>query len=387
MKRLRHDIDHLTSAGLLLAALATGLTGVIADLWDLNDFWYHTLAGYVMGALAIVHVWLNWGKLMAYARFRLSRQPPRIPAQPSPAPPLPAPASASHPSAVDHAPRSGLIRAAGTFALSRRGLMGLGAGAVGGWLFGRGLRPPPVIAQGSDVGVVYHQWSKPGVIDVLGSVAEWGQQPPLYKTYPGAATVSLPPPRLDGGLLTEDAIARRRSVRDYSGELMDRHELSRILHLTSGITMDQSGAAHRSAPSSGALYPIEIYPVVHKVDGVKPGVYHYAFGDHRLELVRPGDLRESVVHQGLMQEYLGQCNVVFFLTMIMQRMRFRYKDRTYRYGLLEAGHIGQNLYLAATSMGLGACAIGAFMDDPINEMLGVDGVEEAAVYMLAAGEV
>jgi len=372
-----------------LAAIATGLTGVIADVWDLNDFWYHTLAGYVMGALAIVHVWLNWGKLAAYARFRLSRRP-RVSVQRSP-PPVPAPAAASasapHPSAIDHAPGSGLVRAAGAFALSRRGLIGLSAGAVGGWLFGRGLRPPPVIPQGSDVGVVYHQWSKPGVLDVLGSVAEWGQQPPLYKTYPGAATVSLPPPRLDGGLPTEEAIARRRSVRDYSGELMDRDELSRILFLMSGITTDQWGAAHRTAPSSGALYPIEIYPVVHQVDGVEPGVYHYGFQGHRLELVRPGDMRESVVDQGLMQEYLGQCNLVFFLTMIMQRMRFRYKDRAYRYGLLEAGHIGQNLYLAATSMGLGACAIGAFMDDPINEMLGVDGVEEAAVYMLAAGKV
>jgi SagB-type dehydrogenase family enzyme len=71
--------------------------------------------------------------------------------------------------------------------------------------------------------------------------------------------------------------------------------------------------------------------------------------------------------------------------MIMQRMRPKYQDRSYRYGLLEAGHIGENAYLAATSMGLGACGVGAFMDDAMNEMLGVDGVEEAAVYMLAAG--
>lgn len=118
-----------------------------------------------------------------------------MPAQRSP-PPAPASASAPHPSAIDHAPGSGLIRAAGAFAVSRRGLLGLSAGAVGGWLFGRGLRPPPVIPQGSDVGVVYHQWSKPGVIDVLGSGAEWGQQPPLYKAYPGTATIALPP----GGL-------------------------------------------------------------------------------------------------------------------------------------------------------------------------------------------
>ena len=73
--------------------------------------------------------------------------------------------------------------------------------------------------------------------------------------------------------------------------------------------------------------------------------------------------------------------------MILQRMRPKYQDRSYRYGLLEAGHVGENAYLAATSMGLGACGVGAFMDDAINDMLGVDGVEEAAVYMLAAGHV
>jgi SagB-type dehydrogenase family enzyme len=254
-------------------------------------------------------------------------------------------------------------------------------------MLGRGLRPPPVIAQGSDLGVVYHQWSKPGVIDVLGSVANWGQQPPLYKEYPGARVVSLPKPRLDGGLSTADAIVRRRSAREYSAAAMSLAELSRLLYLSSGIVDDEWGNPHRSAPSSGALYPIELYPLVHNVDGVEPGVYHYDMRAHALQLVRAGDFREQVVAQGLHQEYLGQCNVVLFLTMIMQRMRWRYQDRSYRYGLVEAGHIGQNLYLAATSAGLGACAIGAFMDDDINAMLGVDGVEEAAIYMLSAGKV
>src|SRR4029450_10206735 len=100
-----------------------------------------------------------------------------------------------------------------------------------------------------------------------------------------------------------------------------------------------------------------------------------------------GDFRAAVVEQSIAQEFLGECGVVLFLTMIMQRMRPRYQDRSYRYGLLEAGHVGENAYLAATSMGLGACGVGAFMDDAMNEMLGVDGVEEAAVYMLAAGRV
>jgi SagB-type dehydrogenase family enzyme len=123
------------------------------------------------------------------------------------------------------------------------------------------------------------------------------------------------------------------------------------------------------------------------VAGLEPGVYHYAYVDHALELVRGGDFRQRVVEQGLMQEFLGQCGAVVFLTQILQRMRPKYQDRSYRYGLVEIGHIGQNVYLAATSMGLGACGIGAFMDDDINAMLGVDGTEEAAIYMLAIGHV
>src|SRR5918999_2151376 len=80
MRRLRQDLDWLVSAGLLLAALATAVTGLIADLWDLNDFWYHTVAGYVMGGLAVAHVILNWRSLVGYARFRLTRRPTTAPA-------------------------------------------------------------------------------------------------------------------------------------------------------------------------------------------------------------------------------------------------------------------------------------------------------------------
>jgi SagB-type dehydrogenase family enzyme len=271
--------------------------------------------------------------------------------------------------------------------LSRRGLFGLTLGGVVGIVLGRGLRPAPPIGAGADVGVIYHQWSKPGILDALGSVANWGQPVALYKAYPDATVVRLPEPRLDDGLLAAQAIAKRRSTRDYAAVAMTSDELSRLLFLTSGVSADKYGNARRTAPSSGALYPIEVYAVIHRVDGIDPGVYHYAYREHALEQVRAGDFRANVVEQAIAQEFLGECGVVLFLTMIMQRMRPKYQDRSYRYGLLEAGHLGENAYLAATSMGLGACGVGAFMDDAINEMLGVDGVEEAAVYMLAAGRV
>jgi len=384
MTRLRHDLNFVSSAGLILSGLTTGITGIVADLWDLNDFWYHTVSGYVMGGFAVLHVVLNWARMVGYAKFRLrgalARPAASAPARPATAAVRPtATGPPRDPEPVK--PLHLLTRAT----LSRRGLLGLAVGGVGGVVLGRGLRPAPPIPAGSDVGVIYHQWSKPGVIDALGSVANWGQPVELYKAYPGARMVALPEPRLDGGLSAGAAIAARRSTRSYSDQPMSLDELSRFLFLTGGISADRFGNARRTAPSSGALYPIEVYPIVHNVEGVERGVYHYAYREHALELVRAEDMRSRVVEQGLGQEFLGQCGAVLFVTMILQRMRPKYQDRSYRYGLLEAGHIGENAYLAATEMGLGACGIGAFMDDAMNQMLGVDGVEEAVVYMLAVG--
>jgi SagB-type dehydrogenase family enzyme len=378
MRRLRQDLDWLVSAGLLLSVAATAVTGVVADLWDLNDFWYHTVAGYVMGGFALAHILFNWERMVGYARFRLRRTDRTV--EPSAVRRARgAPRAADAEGAL---PSGALLR---RVALSRRGLLGFAVGGLGGWAIGRGLRPPPQIAAGSDVGVVYHEWSKPGIVDALGSVANWGQFPELYKTYPGAARVALPEPRMAAGAPTAQAIAARRSTRSYSPEPMTLAELSQVVFLMTGISADRWGNARRTAPSSGALYPIETYAVVHNVDGVESGVYHYAIREHELELVRAGDMRSRVVDQAIEQEFLGECGAVLFLTQVLQRMRPKYQDRSYRYGLLEAGHIGENGYLAAISEGLGACGVGAFMDDQINEMLGIDGVEEAAVYMLAVG--
>lgn len=376
MRRLRSDLNHLISAGLFAVAVAAIATGIVAHLWDLNDFTWHTYSGYIMAGFALAHVALNWRKMLNYARSRL-RSRRRARARPT--------HRAQRPKPLPDGPVTPAVvgRAATGAVLSRRGLLGLGVGGAAGMLAGRGLRPPPVIPGGSDVGIVYHEWSKPGVLDALGSVADWGERPPQYKTYPSAATISLPAPHLDGGLATEEAIAQRRSTRAYSGETMTADELSRVLWLAAGVTH----GSRRSYPSSGALYPIEVYPVVHDVEGIDPGVYHYDVREHALEQVHGGDFRRDVVRHGLLQDFLGEANVVFLVTVIFQRMRFKYQDRTYRYGLIEAGHLGQNAYLAATSLGLGACAVGAFLDDQINATLGVDGRDEAAVYMLSVGRV
>jgi len=392
-RRIRHDVSYLISAVLLVLAALTATTGLASDLWDLNDFVYHKYAGYTVAVLALAHVYLHGGRLVAYARWRLGKHPGRRRRVVEP-PPASATAEREaqgrpvYPASEDSQAQSSPALGRALRALSsRRGFVGLALGGLGGIVLGRGLRPGPALPHGVDVGVIYHEWSKPSLLSLLGTVANWGRQPALYKEYAWAEQIPLPSPDDFRGLYTEDAIQRRRSVRDYSGQPMTLEELSRLLYYTGGINAERWGHRLRSAPSAGALYPIEVYLVVHQVDSLKPGLYHYAVRNHVLELLRAGDLQGKIVRHGLMQEFLGQANLVLVFTAIFQRLRWRYQERTYRYALLEAGHLGQNVYLAATSMGMGACAVGAFLDDDVNAMLEVDGQHEAAIYMLSVGKV
>ncbi len=374
LRRMRQDFDHLTSWVLLLVAAATIVTGFVVHLWDLHGFTWHTYFGYAMTVAVLVHVCLNFRQLTAYAGFRLKQgwrattgapRPPRQRPRPTPE------------------PRTAAATARAVL-LSRRGLVGLALGGAGGYLIGQSLRATPQLEAGSDLGLVYHRWSSdPGVVDAVGALTSLGRQPPLYKSYGDAVPAALSRPSFAGGLSTEQAITRRASIRAYAAEPMTEPELSRVLALTGGLTRD----GRRSHPSSGALYPIETYAVVHNVAGVPPGVYHYGVEHHALHQVRAGDFREYVVEHGLGQQFLGECAAVIYLTMIFQRMRFKYGERSYRYGLVEAGHLGQNLYLAATSLGLGVCAVGAYDDRGINDLLMIDGTEEVSVYLLSLGRV
>ncbi|GLP76577.1 hypothetical protein TUM20983_36870 [Mycobacterium antarcticum] len=371
LRRARQDLDHINSWILLTVTAATIVTGLIAHLWDLHGFVWHIYFGYAMIASVVVHVCLNMQQLLVYSSFRFRRGARAMTGKPRPRPGEPQPVGAGS-----------MARA---LLLSRRGLIGVAVGGVGGYLLGQGVvRASPSLARGEDLGLVYHQWSSdPGLVDAVGALANWGRQPSLYKNYDGAPRVFLPEPLFDGGLSTEATITRRHSSRAYAQRSMTAQELARVLWLSSGLLPD----GRRTHPSSGALYPIETYVVVHNVEGVEPGVYHYGIEHHELRLLRAGDYREYVVAHGLNQDFLGSCAAVVYLSLIFQRMRFKYGERGYRYGVIEAGHIGQNIYLAATSIGLGACAVGAYDDRGINDLLGIDGVEEISVYLLSLGNV
>ena len=162
-------------------------------------------------------------------------------------------------------------------------------------------------------------------------------------------------------------------------------ELSHILYYSSGITDKRTGL--RAAPSAGATYPIEVYPVISNVEDLTRGIYCYIVASHELELVREGDFRQEMAQAALGERMIMRANIVLVLSAIFHRTQQRYRERAQRYILFEAGHIAQNTYLVATSMGLGACAIGAFYDEDFNRLLGVDGREESVLYLVAVGKI
>lgn len=209
-------------------------------------------------------------------------------------------------------------------------------------------------------------------------------EPELYKTYPGARKIALPEP-VDPGASLHEVIKTRRSVRRYADKPMTLQQLSYLLWASAGIERRERGYEFRTAPSAGALYPIETYLVVNNVEGLTSGLYHYSIQDHSLEEISPGDLGEAMAEAALGQKMCARAAVVFAWTAVVPRTRWKYAQRAYRYIYLDAGHVAGNLTLAAVGLGLGTCQIGALFDDEVNRLLGVDGIEETIVYMSSVG--
>jgi SagB-type dehydrogenase family enzyme len=224
--------------------------------------------------------------------------------------------------------------------------------------------------------------SKEGVVG--DKFREKPQKPAQYKEYAKSKKILLPAPAYRG-LSVEEAIYKRRSIRNYSEKPVSLKELSQLLFAAQGVTGKSDNQALRSAPSAGALYPFEVYLVVNNVQDLPRGIYHYAVMDHALEQIKSGDFREKITTAGLKQEMLGTANVTFVLSAIFDRTRYKYGERGLRYVYIEAGHIGQNICLQATSLGLGSCCVGAFLDDDLNKLIDVDGRKEAAIYVQAVG--
>lgn len=214
---------------------------------------------------------------------------------------------------------------------------------------------------------------------------DWRKKPGPYKVYQEAPKAKLPAPERAGGMPVWEAVGRRRSVRDFRRSPVSTEDLSQLLWASQGVTKVMGEYALRSAPSAGALYPVETYLSVQMVEGIEPGIYHYGVREHELELLQPGDFRAGVAKAALNQGFLAEAAVVFAWTAVFARSKWKYKERAYRYVYLDAGHIAQSVALAAVALGLGSCQIAALYDDEVNAILGVDGKEESVVYMTALG--
>ena len=188
----------------------------------------------------------------------------------------------------------------------------------------------------------------------------------------GNSQIHLPPPSQKGSLSLEEAIARRRSVRDFSSQSISQSQLSQILWSAQGIS--NTGRGYRTIPSAGATYPLELFVVcgLNGVEGLADGIYNYHLDSHSLVLHRSEDVRLPLAKAALDQEFIYQAPVDIVVCALYERTLRRYGARGERYVHVEVGHAGQNIYLQATALGLATVAIGAFDDEQVRQVLQLD---------------
>ena len=216
-------------------------------------------------------------------------------------------------------------------------------------------------------------------------------QPPLeLPADPERPVIDLPAPgkirvkKLD----LRKAIEERHSVRAYAKEPLSLEELAFLLWCTQGVKkVAGTSATFRTVPSAGARHALETHLLVNDVDGLAPGLYRYLALSHRLQQRDTGPaLHIRIAEACLGQQFVMRCGVAFLWVAVPYRMTWRYGERGYRELHKDAGHACQNLYLAAQAVGCGACAIAAYDDDAMNQILGIDGVEQFLIYLATVGK-
>ncbi|MGQ9677943.1 MAG: SagB/ThcOx family dehydrogenase [bacterium] len=193
------------------------------------------------------------------------------------------------------------------------------------------------------------------------------------------AMIKLPPPDTVGKVTVEKALFHRRSVRSYARKPLSLFEIGQILWAAQGKTGKNYG---RTAPSAGATYPMELFLVAGNVDGLNTGIYRYLSEEHVLSLVTAGDRRHELAGAALGQTCIKNAPAVFVLCAEYKRTTGRYGERGERYVYMEAGHIGQNVYLQCEALGMGTVMIGAFIDQAVQRVLET---KFAPLYIMPVG--
>lgn len=199
--------------------------------------------------------------------------------------------------------------------------------------------------------------------------------------------VKLPEPETKEGPSIWDCLRRRRSWRNYKNQPVSLMELSQILWGSYGVTAKEWGYYLRTAPSAGALYPIEIYVASFNVDGLKKGIYHFNPKDMSLNGVFDGDFSREITNACLGQDFILDSAFALIFTAILLRTTSRYRERGIRYILMDLGCIIQNTYLSLTALGMGGCIIGAFSDSAMNKIMNLDPQKELVLAVFSAGKI
>lgn len=220
-----------------------------------------------------------------------------------------------------------------------------------------------------------------------------GLSSPTYETAPfketaGAETVHLPPPVLPA-VGFDELVISRHSCRRFVPEPLPLSEVSTIFYAGYGIlaTRDLDGEfLERPVPSGGGLYPLELYLLVQRVDGLAGGSWHYVPLGHRLERMHEHSLPPLLTSETFLgQSYLSDCAAIIVITSVVERSLWKYEDRGYRYILLEAGHVAQNVNLSAAALKIGSLNLGGFFDRDVLGLIHADRDTEIALYGVALG--
>jgi SagB-type dehydrogenase family enzyme len=213
----------------------------------------------------------------------------------------------------------------------------------------------------------------------------------FYLSLPFTGNPSIELPRRLSALKVplEKAIVSRISVRNMEPCPLELKLVATLLHYAYGESRDNKGTGlprpFRVVPSGGGLYPLEIFFYSGCVDGLEKGIYHYDPSKSNLHLVSSGDKIEQICKGMVYPEITRAASLIIFITAIFERSTFKYGERGYRFILLEAGHVAQNMNLVTIGLGLGCVNLGGFYDRDIDNLLGLDGVTHSTVYMVAIG--
>ncbi len=194
--------------------------------------------------------------------------------------------------------------------------------------------------------------------------------------------IKLPGVITDGQMSLEKAMSLRRSIRTYADEPLSLADLSQLLWSAQGITNERG---FRTAPSAGATFPLEMFVVVSRVEGLSKGIYHYKPFEHELEFLRADDVLEPLFRACLSQSMILEAGATLVFAAVFERTTARYGNRGERYVFNEIGHASQNVHLQAAALDLGTVVIGAYRDDEVEELLQL-GDQYRVLYLMPVGK-